>query len=228
MKICLVLKNVNKFQDEIWKEIEGFEGEYAISSKGRVRNLENGRLLGGHYNNTGYRLVKLKGKWHTVHRLVALAFIPNPQKLPQVNHIDEDKLNNDVKNLEWCSAAYNINYSIHKRYCKVKQLDKCGNLIIIWNSIRQIEKETGYDSSYIVKCCKGKRRYAYGFQWQYLDSNSQRVVNRPVAVYKKTEFIGVFANARKAAEVLGLCHMSVFKCLKGRSKSTHGFSFKYK
>lgn len=117
--------------EEKWKPVIGFEGQYEVSNKGRVRSLR--RLVDGkrgtkHYRNgcilkpqTGskyaqvYLRVDGKQKWFYVHRLVAEAFIPNPNNLPQINHKDENKLNNCVENLEWCDAKYNINYGTAKQ-----------------------------------------------------------------------------------------------------------------
>ena len=220
----LMLENTDV---EIWKEIQGFEGLYEVSTKGRVRNLRTGRILGGGYGNHGYRFVNLKGKNYMVHRLVALAFIPNPNNLPQVNHIDERKDNNDVSNLEWCTASYNTNYSSHKCSCKIKQLTKDSELVKTWESSWQIERETGYDQGYIITCCKGKRRSAYGYCWQYANTESQRVINRPVIVHKGDEYIGTFTSARKASEALGLKYRSINCVLQGRLKSNKGYTFKY-
>lgn len=213
---------------EIWKDIKGFEGLYAVSSKGNVKNIRSGRILDGYYNHYGYRLVFLKDKQYTVHRLVALTFLDNPNNLPQVDHRDENKRNNDVSNLRWVTASENTRNSSHKYSCKVKQLDKNGNLIKIWPSLKQIERELGYSRSRIRMVCTGKRRSAYNFRWEYLDSSSQRIVNRQVIAYKGTEFIGEFANAVKAAEALGLKYKCVHACLKGLHASNKGFTFTYK
>ena len=98
---------------EIWKIINGFNN-YEISNLGRVKNVSTGRVLKGVDNGWGYLQVNLfkagKGYMRKIHRLVATAFIENPEKLGEVNHRDEDKANNAVSNLEWCSHEYNINY----------------------------------------------------------------------------------------------------------------------
>ena len=108
---------------EEWRPIKGYEGLYEVSNTGRVRSLDRydsnnhflkGRILKLYTRKGGYLFVQLhlngKGKNYLVHRLVAIAFIPNPDNLPEVNHLDEDKTNNRVENLEFCDRKYNINY----------------------------------------------------------------------------------------------------------------------
>ena len=212
---------------EQWKIIDGFNGKYAVSDKGNVKNVNTGRIFAERYDGAGYRAVTLNGKNYNIHRLVALAFIPNPNRLPHINHIDEDKTNNNVENLAWCTASENVKHSIHRQCCKVKQLTKEGELIRIWESFYQIERELGYARQPITKVCKGRQRYAYGYKWLYVDLNSQRVVNRPVVVYKGSELIGKYASATKASEELGLRFRSVSDCLKGRKATLKGFTFRY-
>lgn len=224
------MKNTDKnFQDEeIWRDVVGYEGLYEVSTKGRVRNKKTNRILGGAYNQFGYKRIILKGKKYLIHRLVALAFIPNPQNLPYINHIDENKNNNDISNLEWVSASYNVSYSIHNQSCKIKQLDKCGNLIKIWDSIKQIGRETDYHQGNIINCCKGKRRSAYGYCWQYANPESQRVINRPIAALTKDgEFVAEYKSAAEASRGLKIKKYCIYRCLKGLYKSTHGLKFIY-
>lgn len=109
--------------NEIWKDIEGYNGLYQISNLGRVKSLGRrgkgcsleDRILKPMINKDGYHLVNLKdinhvAKWFTVHRLVALHFIPNPNDYKEINHKDEVKSNNIVANLEWCTREYNVSY----------------------------------------------------------------------------------------------------------------------
>lgn len=102
--------------EEIWKEIDGFDGYYMVSNLGNVKSLKYGkeRILRQNIASNGYENVILCAnnirKGFTVHRLVAMAFIPNPDNYPDINHIDEDKTNNCANNLEWCDCKYNNNY----------------------------------------------------------------------------------------------------------------------
>ena len=126
--------------EEIWRPIEGYEGYYEVSSFGRVRSLDmyvkigygnyrlhKGKVISLLKKGDGYIQVNLcyNGKLYKkyVHRLVAEAFIPNPDNLPEVNHLDEDKTNNSVDNLEWCDRSYNLKYGtarIRERDTKIK------------------------------------------------------------------------------------------------------------
>lgn len=229
------MENVNKnFQDkEIWRDVVGFEGLYSVSNKGRVMSLMRGKVLKCLIDGMGYPFVILykansKPKQIKIHKLVAESFIDNPEKLPYINHIDENKKNNNVGNLEWCSPSYNTNYSIYKCSCKIKQLDKNGNLIKIWNSFKEIKNELGYDASTIRKVCKGKQRYAYNFKWEYADPSSQLTYNRPVAALTKDgELVGEYKSAAEASRCLKIKSSSVYYCLNGTFKSTHGLKFIY-
>lgn len=173
-------------QNEEWKDIEGYDGLYMVSNYGNVKSLNYKRtgkecLLKPTNNTTGYYLfvVLCKNgvlKNYRVHRLVAQAFIPNPNNLPEVNHIDENKNNNCVGNLEWCTREYNNNYGTrNERHAKalskhVLQIDKNSNKVIHeWDSATQVKLELGFAQSHICDCCKGKpsHKTAYGFIWRY-------------------------------------------------------------
>lgn len=224
------MKNTNKnFQDEeIWKEIKGFEGLYEVSTKGRVKNIKTGRILTGGYTKNGYKIVYLKDKFYYVHRLVALAFLDNPDNLPQVNHIDENKKNNDVKNLEWVTASQNQRHSAHQQSCQVKQFTLDGELVKTWGSSKQIERETGYRQGNIIQCCKSKIRSAYGYRWEYADPYKQQKHNRPVAALTKDgEFVAEYKSIAEASRCLKISYPQVYMCLNGKLKSTHGLKFIY-
>lgn len=155
---------------EIWKEIANFEGIYEVSSCGQVRRIHKDSRVQKYKILIptilrGYRKVTLfkNGVGHKfqVHRLVATAFIPNPNNLPQVNHKDEDPSNNNVENLEWCTASYNVNYGtcierqVSKRSKKVIQYDLEGNFIAEYPSTNSASRELNIQQSSIVNCCNG-------------------------------------------------------------------------
>lgn len=184
-----------------WKQIKGFEGLYEISDTGQVKSLGAGnstdsrtkvvRILKTRIKKSGYEHVKLckNGKnYHlTIHRLVALAFIDNPQNYREVNHIDGVKGNNHKGNLEWVSSSYNQKHAFklglqvpirgenNKQSLKILQYDLNGVLLKEWESIKQVLREKGYNTFGIIKCCKNLPRYktAYGFKWQYKNERTE-------------------------------------------------------
>ena len=178
--------------EEVWKPVPGYEGLYEVSNLGNVRsiNWRNTGVVKNLYlktHNKGYLQVELAKdgikKSFVVHRLVATAFLPNPLAYPEVNHKDENKKNNVVENLEWCSRSYNVLYSIssrksvkHREYCsrnsknsslKVQQIAKDGTVIKVWSNSREVFLQTGMSDWSISECCRGNRKSAYGYFWQY-------------------------------------------------------------
>lgn len=162
-------------------------GLYQVSNLGRVKSLTrtfeqyNGhKIITSHISErilkpmitNNYYSVGLskegKVKRIRVHRLVAEAFIPNPDNLPCVNHKDENKLNNNAENLEWCTIAYNNNYNGHntKINAKKRKPVKCIETNVIYNSITEAEKQTGY--KHISDVCLGTRKTAGGYHWKFL------------------------------------------------------------
>jgi len=176
--------------NENWKDIAGYEGQYQVSDLGRIRSLNYKRTGQTQVlkprNNKGYLQINLykdrKGKNFWIHRLVAKAFLPNPQNYPQINHVNEDKTNNAVSNLEWCSAKFNQNYGTcqKRRAVKLKgkfvngpcakpvlQFNKAGNLIRKWPSAHEVERQLGFHHSSISQCCRGELKSAYDYFWKY-------------------------------------------------------------
>ena len=164
---------------EIFKDIKNYEGLYQVSNLGRVYSIRNNKILKPKLNRCGYLSVNLKYKGShvtkSIHRLVAEAFIPNPNDFPQVNHKDEDKTNNCVDNLEWCSAKYNINYgTCRERTAQhfrkpVLMFDLNNNFIKEFNSVAEAGSYVNGNYSNIIGCCLMYEHYnsAYGYKWKY-------------------------------------------------------------
>lgn len=172
----------NRIDMEEWRDIKDYEQLYQISSMGRVKSLNYNhtgkeRIMKGCNNGNGYLYVGLckegKRKNYLVHRLVAQAFLDNPNNLPQINHKDEDKTNNRVENIEYCDRSYNLNYGTHnERVAKalsipILQFSKTGEFIRKWESAKEVERELGLNQGNISKCCQGKLKSAGGYVWGY-------------------------------------------------------------
>ena len=160
---------------ETWKAIAGYEGLYEVSDKGRVKSLWNGKekILKPGKNSSGYLLVSLHkdghGKTVKIHRIVAEAFIQNPQGLETVNHKDEVKTNNVASNLEWMSREDNVAYSQpHLSKRSVQMFDKqTGELLATFPSLMEARRVTGINQSHISECCNVKLKSAGGYIWRY-------------------------------------------------------------
>lgn len=187
----------NVISSEEWRDIPGYEGLYQVSNLGRVKSLYRyKKQLKPKISNAGYERVNLfknkQGKWHSVHRLVAMTFVENPMNKPEVNHKDECKINNKASNLEWVTRKENnifgsriyrqrkhTDYKNRKRNNQ-KQIENCsipiaqysidGKLIRYWKSASEYCRENGKSSiSPIRMCCKGKRKTAYGFIFKNIE-----------------------------------------------------------
>ena len=168
---------------EVWRDVKGYEGLYQVSDQGRVKSLgrkwrKSERFLKPVVRHDGYVVVGLysggKPKTFKVHRLVCEAFHENPDNKPQVNHINEIKTDNRACNLEWATARENSNFGTRtersgKAQSKpVAQYAQDGELIKIWPSTREVERQAGFRHGYICQSANGKRKQAYGFIWKYV------------------------------------------------------------
>jgi hypothetical protein len=166
---------------ELWRDIKDYEGLYQVSNWGRVKSLNyrnTGKegILKGIEDGRGYLCVHLCNddgvKNKKIHRLVAEAFIPNPENKPEVDHIDRNKLNNNLSNIRWADRKIqnnnrNLSNMIKKFSKPVLQFTLDGEFVREWESTIEIYRELGYSQGNISSCCLGRLKSAYGFKWKY-------------------------------------------------------------
>lgn len=183
-------------KDEVWKDVLGYEGRYQVSDKGNVRSVARkdsigrkcgGRTLEPRHHTNGYLQVALykngKRQNKLIHRLVTEAFIPNPENHPEVNHQDEDKANNNVENLEWCTSRYNTNHGtlIERLSKKVRAVNVETGAVLTFNSASEAGSK-GYSQGGVSQACRGAYKNARGkligdghlyrgHQWSYKEEN---------------------------------------------------------
>lgn len=244
---------------ELWKDIKGYEGYYQVSNLGRVRSVDRwvansgdtkkflkGRIRKLNYLNNGYLVAHLlkegKSEPYYVHRLVAEAFIPNPDNLPIINHKDEVKTNNHVDNLEWCTYSYNSNYGTaierarknnEGRCKKVYQYNLDGEFIREWESAMEVERQLGYSDSSIVDCCKGKSKTAYKHIWSFTPlgdkSLQEAILNAKKVVYQYTidgKLVKKWKSVTEIKKQLGY-GSSVSSCCSGKNKTAYGYIWRH-
>ena len=178
------------FMQEIWKDIEGYEGLYQVSNLGKIRSFIKcnahpnvPRIIKAYKHNSGYLRVDLTRDKNTqqylLHRLVADAFIPKQESKPCINHIDGNKQNNAADNLEWVTYSENQQHAFstglkHPKYGKehhnhsiVNQYTLSGEFIKQWFGFGEIERVLKFSGSNIHACCKGRQKTSYGYIWRY-------------------------------------------------------------
>ena len=175
---------------EIWKDIEGYEGLYQVSNLGRVRSYhklngrgleENPHVLTPKVDKDGYFEFNLRkdktSKYLRCHRLVAQTFIPNPENKSQINHKNGVKTDNEVENLEWVNCVENIHHAFvtglrvktplnNPKSIKVAQYTLDGKLIKTYPSMREVERQTNFKHTCISRATKSKTHYSHGFIWK--------------------------------------------------------------
>ena len=179
-------------KNEEWRDVVGYEGLYQVSSEGRVKSLERTdswgrtvkeRILKPVVVGDGYLKVNLcaggKPKRFLVHRLVCEAFHENTGNKSDVNHINEDKADNRACNLEWCTRRENCNHgSRNERMAKTKskpvgQYTRDGDLVKIWPSAIEVQRQTGFSQGNICQAANGKFKQVYGFIWKYIERKEE-------------------------------------------------------
>lgn len=239
-------ENTESTDGEVWKDIEGFEGLYMVSSLGNVRRLckngvfsrtERPNLLKQTKNLYGYKMVNLcNGKIRKsvgVHILVANAFVENPDNLPQVNHKDENKENNCADNLEFVTAKQNMTYNglslrrAKKRSINVLQCNENLEVVAEYENARYAGEAVGVSGDTIRKHCIGMYKGpCKGYYWKYKDENKNPV--RPVLQYDiDGNFIERFNSCAEAGRKVGGNSTSIKYCCYGIQKTAHGFIWRY-
>lgn len=210
--------------EEIWKTIKGFEN-YKVSNTGKVYSLDKNKVMKPYKINSGYHIVYLSGgeerSVYLVHRLVALTFIESPLNKEQVNHIDGNKLNNNVDNLEWNTASENINHNkvlgrldthtAREKLSKVQskavnQLDiETGKVIATYNTIKEASKITNSQASKITLVCQGKRKSHNGYSWEYVSKEhlNTQVKTKIKRVDTETGEETIYNSMSEASKALG-------------------------
>lgn len=223
--------NIMPISGENWKQIDNTR--YYVSDKGRVKNADKGTLLYP-FLCKGYYYVHLgRVRKERIHRLVAIAFIPNPDNLPEVNHKDENKLNNSIDNLEWCDGKYNMEYSFGK---KISQYDaKTFELINTFNSAAEASRVLNLDKSSILKCTKHNKRNATvgGFIFRLFNDKLVDDIKVkqgiPIVAVSVTDsnIVKKYNTVAEAAKALNCLPTAISNCLRGRSKTCKGYYWNY-
>lgn len=226
----------------MWKKliIDNQETIYSVSNDGQIRNDNRNTIL-KQGTEQGYKTVGLhinkKLKKCRVHRLVALMWIDNPENKPYVNHIDGNRSNNNINNLEWVTPSENTQHAVQTGLlvsaCKraVKQYDKDGNFIAEYASITDAAQATGSDASKITICCQGRRITTNGFQWRYsedyqnvtkVNPNPQRAVCVAQIDPQTNEVVAIYPTLHAAAEAVHGTQSAITHVIKGdKGTKTH-------
>ena len=236
-----------------WKEIEGTNGLYLVSDEGKVFSCQSNKVLKTERQNAGYYRVELhyNGEVHRelIHRLVAQAFIPNPNNYPIINHKDENPANNCADNLEWCTHSYNTNYGNcikkivanreyiagwnHVQSKSVKQFDLDGNFLHEYGSCGMAAKLTGLNEKSISKCANGQLKQYAGFGWSYTDTYTydahphHTIRNGDIDCFDMNGKLVKTYHTQDELRADGFVPQSVCRVCRGERNQYHGYKFAY-
>ena len=254
--------------NEYWKDVIGYEGLYKVSNTGRVWSVlrnNRGRTFGGRcikisIDNRNRCTVELSkngiNKRYILARIVASAFIRIPTSYEEINHIDENTLNNNVSNLEWCSHKYNCNYGTRIERIKdaqnmaVLQYTLDGKFIAEYGSMHIAANAINADAGHICDCCSGNRSRAYGYFWRYKNDSqyisAKEKLRRKSLLSKKSRadkftdkalnvvqleldgtYIRTFKSSRLAAESVNSYRPMIINCCNGKCKQVKGYKWMY-
>ena len=199
---------------EIWKDVPDYEG-YQISNLGNVYSLKSNKML-TKQDKRGYLVVTLykdnKKHYISVHRLVALAFIPNPYHYEQVNHKDEDKKNNVVENLEWCTSEYNINYGTRTDRARQSNIDS--------GHFQKLSDDLKGRGFFEERTKKLRENGTY----KRLSENLRKKRSKKVVCIETGK---IYDSMISASKELNICQGSISNCCNGKTKSVNGYHFRF-
>ena len=236
--------------NEEWRPVKGYEGLYEVSNFGRVISLRTNKILHQRKTRDGYRSVtlydcnrKLKTKY--VHRLVAVAFVPNPHNHPEVNHKDENKSNNRADNLEWCNRSYNVNYGtgIRKRSIAkskpIEQLTLDGKHVAYYESSTIAGKLNSCDPSLLRKVIRGGRDSAFGYLWRAIEGSidglkfetepREPIGKKPTKVEQLTldgKHVAYYESMSAAAKAVSCSIQNIYNAIICINKTVKGYKWR--
>lgn len=236
-----------------WKEVSETNGLYLVSDEGQIFSVRSNRVLKTQRQENGYYRIELNidgnHKKVYIHRLVAEAFIPNPNNYPIINHKDENPANNRADNLEWCTYEYNSNYGTcqerkvlhrpeivgydHAQSKTVKQFDLDGNFIKEYGSCGMAARETGLSEKSISKCAKGDLKQYAGYGWSYTDTYSydphpkMKIRKGDIDCFDLQGKLVKTYHTQDELRADGFEPQNVCRVCRGERKQYHGFGFAY-
>lgn len=243
--------------EELWKDIPDFEGYYQASNLGRIRSvdryvkykntdgvaLRKGKILSPKTSKKGYLETTLmkegKNYYKRIHQLIASAFLPNPNNYPYINHINENKKDNRVENLEWCTPKYNTEV-YHKSRIKLYQYTLDGELIEVWNSITKAAESLQGDKGGIHHCCVGRisngnsKKTYLGYIWSYSplssDELQRRATNeglvRVIQLDLNGNILRSYNSTTEAAKAVGCNPSAITMACNGLRKTIKGYQWR--
>lgn len=226
------------------------KGEYLVHRDGTIykmnwKNTGQMREVKQHYSKKGYLNFGFNGKRMQSHRFIAELFIPNPDNLPQVNHINEIKDDNRVENLEWCDNYYNVTYGTCKRRTaekltngpcakKVYQYTLDGEFVREWPSVAEIGRQLGYLAGNVTRCCRrvGNHRSYKGYIWSYTKEDRVEPTERKrwgklLQYTLDGELVREWRYVTDVYHELGWGAQNISKCCRGERKSAYGYVWRY-
>lgn len=220
------------------KDVVGYEGLYGVTEDGQVWSYRAKRFLAQQLQK-GYYNVHLsrdgKAKYVAVHRIVALAYVENPdsENFTIINHKDENPLNNHYTNLEWCSVNYNNHYGTkNKRSSSSNKSSttqgysvRCIETDLIYHSIAEASRKTGISKAGISQVCNGKQRTAGKMHWEFVDNITNKKAS-PRPVHCITTNI-TYCTASEAERETGINSSSILRVCKGERKTANGLEWEY-